>query len=318
MTTLIDGLELHPVRIPMRLRFRGLSHREAVLVRGPVGWGEFSPFPEYPPDVAARWLGAAVEAATVPLPSPGRSRVEVNVTIPAVDPAIAKGLVATSGASTAKVKIGEPGDDEERDMARIEAVREALGEGGRVRADVNAAWDLDTATSRLARLEPYGLEYVEQPVATLEDMRELRRRVGIPLAADELVRNGPDPLRVVEEGAADVLVLKVQPMGGVATVLDLARRAGVPVVVSSALETSVGMYPGLLAGSLVESPYAFGLGTVSLLAGDVTTDALVPEAGSIEVRRPEPDPELLERWRPDPDVASALVDRLRVAARIAG
>ena len=183
-----------------------------------------------------------------------------------------------------------------------------------MRIDANASWDLATATSRLAKMERFGLEYVEQPVATLEEMRELRRRVTIPLAADELVRQGLNPLRVIEEGGADVLVLKAQPMGGVAPILDLARRAGVPVVLSSALETSVGMYAGLLAASLVDSPYAFGLGTVSMLAGDPTIRPLLPIKGQLEVRRPEPDPDLLQRWRPDPDVASSLLARLRLAA----
>jgi o-succinylbenzoate synthase len=316
LSGLLEALELHPVSIPMRFRFRRVDHREAVLIRGPEGWGEFSPFPDYPAEVTTRWLAAALELACASLPAPGREQIEVNVTVPAVDPATARDLVAESGASTAKVKVGDPGSPERADLERLDAVREALGPGGKMRVDVNAAWDLETATRRLARMERFGLEYVEQPVATLEEMKELRERVGIPLAADELVRQSPDPLRVVEEGAADVLVLKVQPMGGVSRVLDIASRAGVPVVLSSALETSVGMYGGLLAGSLVDSPYAFGLGTVSLLSGDPTTRPLVPHRGLLEVRRPEPDPDLLERWRPTRHRAAVMLRRLRAAAEV--
>ncbi len=312
----LEALDLYPVRIPMLHRFRRVDHREAVLIRGPSGWGEFSPFPDYPPRVTTKWLAAALELACGELPDPGREVVSVNVTVPAVDPGTAARLVEASGATTAKVKIADPGDDEISDLARIEAVREVLGEEGRIRVDVNASWDLETATNRLRALEGHRLEYVEQPVATFEDMRELRRRIDIPLAADELVRQSPHPLRVIEEGGADIVVLKVQPMGGVSRVVDLAGRAGVPVVVSSALETSVGMYGGLLAASLIESPYAFGLGTVSLLGGDPTADPLLPNHGLLEVRRPEPEPELLERWRPPRDVAALLLRRLRAAAEV--
>ena len=314
MSSVLDDLDLHPVSIPMRHRFRRVDHREAVLIKGPNGWGEFSPFPDYPPEQTSKWLAAALELACGDLPAPGRPMIEVNVTVPAVDPVTAALLVTESGARTAKVKVGDPRDDETTDTVRLEAVQAALGPGGRMRIDANASWDLDTATSRLARLERFGLEYVEQPVATLEEMRELRRRVTIPLAADELVRQGTNPLRVIEEGGADVLILKAQPMGGVAPILDLAGRAGVPVVLSSALETSVGMYAGLLAASLVDSPYAFGLGTVSMLVGDPTNRPLLAVMGQLEVRRPEPDPDLLQRWRPVPDVASSLLARLRLAA----
>lgn len=316
MSTVLEALELHPVRIPMRHRFRRVDHREAVLIRGPGGWGEFSPFPDYPPEVTTRWLAAALELACGALPEPGRSSVRVNVTVPVVAPEIAARLVVDSGASTAKVKVADPGSTEADDLARLRAVVEALGPEGKIRVDVNASWDLETAVARLENMVEFGLEYVEQPVASIEDMKELRRRVPIKLAADELVRQSPYPLRVIEEGAADVLVMKVQPMGGVARVLDLAARSEIPVVISSALETSVGMYGGLLAGSLIDSPYAFGLGTLALLDGDVSERSLLPVGGELEVRRPEPDPELLERWKPERDVSSVLLRRLRAAAEV--
>jgi O-succinylbenzoate synthase len=240
--------------------------------------------------------------------------VPVNVTIPAVSPEIGAALVVESGASTAKVKVGEPGQTHEEDVARLEAVRVALGPNGKIRIDVNATWNLDTATENIESLSRFGLEYVEQPVPTLGEMAELRRRTNVPLAADELVRLSADPLEVAEEGAADVIILKVQPMGGVERTLDLAKRAGLPVVISSAVETSVGIYPGLLAASLVpELSYACGLGTVSLIEGDPTLDPLVPEDGFLEVRRPEPDPELLQRWRPERDRAAEMLRRVRAA-----
>jgi o-succinylbenzoate synthase len=317
MSDALEALELHPVRIPMRHRFRRVDHREAVLLRGPAGWGEFSPFPDYPPEVTTRWLAAALELACSELPTPGREVIPVNVTVPAVDPETAVALVIESGATTAKVKIADPGDGEEDDVARVRAVRETLGPDGRLRVDVNASWDLDTATARIERLDEFDLEYVEQPVVTLEEMKELRSRVRVPLAADELVRRSPHPLRVIEEGAADILILKVQPMGGVGRLLDLANRATIPVVVSSALETSVGMFGGLLAASLLEElPYACGLGTVALVEGDPTLEPLVPVDGMLEVRRPEPSPELLERWKPDRDRGAEMLRRLRAAAEV--
>jgi o-succinylbenzoate synthase len=317
MSALLEVLELHPIRIPMRHRFRRIDHREAVLIKGPTGWGEFSPFPDYPPQVTTRWLASALEAACSNLPEPGRRFVPINVTVPAVGPEVAAGLVLESGAGTAKVKVGEPGQTPEEDEVRLEAVREALGPLGKIRIDVNATWDLDTATERIAALARFDLEYVEQPVSTLEEMVELKRRIDVPLAADELVRLRPDPLEVAEMGAADVLVVKVQPLGGVTRTLDLAARAGIPVVVSSALETSVGIYSGLLVASLLpDLPFACGLGTVALIEGDPTRSPLVSMDGQLEVRRPEPDPALLERWRPDRDRAAEMLRKVRSAAKV--
>lgn len=317
MTEALEALELYPVRIPMRHRFRRVDHREAVLVRGASGWGEFSPFPEYPPSVSARWLAAALELACGALPEPGRQSIPVNVTIPAVDARTARALVVESGAKVAKVKIGEPGDDEAADMQRLEAVADALGPDGALRADVNAMWDVETAAGRLTRMKHLPIDYIEQPVATIDEMRELRLLVDLPLAADEAVRQSPNPLEVIEEGVADVVILKVQPMGGIRRVLDLVSRSEARVVISSALETSVGMYAGLLAASLLpgEIP-ACGLGTVALLEGDPTLDPLIPVDGKIEVRRPEPDPSLLERWRPDRDRSAEMLRRLRAAAEV--
>lgn len=276
----------------MRVPFRRVTERSGVLVRGPQGWGEFSPFPEYAPPVTRPWRAAAVEAATRAWPEPMRDSIPVNAIVPAVDPEKAHAMTLASGCTTAKVKVAE-GDDE----ARVQAVRDALGPRGRIRVDVNGAWDVDTATKWIGVLSRYDLEYVEQPVATLEEMAELRRRVDVPLAADESVRTADDPLRVKGLEAADVVILKVQPLGGVWRSLEVAEAAGLPVVVSSAVETSVGLAAGVaLAAALPELPYACGLATLSLLEGDVVADPLVPVGGAIPVRRPAVDEGALGRF----------------------
>ena len=262
-----------------------------MLLRGPHGWGEFSPFPEYGAKESARWLAAALEAAHEPWPAPVRDDVRVNAIVPAVSPEKAHEMTLASGCSTVKVKVAD-GDDE----ARVEAVRDALGPAGRIRIDVNGAWGVEEAARRLRVLSRYNLEYVEQPVATLAEMAALRRMVDVPLAADESVRRAPDPLHIPGLDAADLIVLKVQPLGGVRRCLEVAESTGLPAVVSSAVETSVGLAAGLaLAAALPVLPYACGLGTQWLLQHDVTNDPLVPVGGSIRVRRPEVDEDLLAR-----------------------
>ncbi|CNG01841.1 enolase superfamily enzyme related to L-alanine-DL-glutamate epimerase [Mycobacterium tuberculosis] len=283
--------------IPMRTRFRGVTRRDGVLVRGPAGWGEFSPFAEYGPAECARWLAAAREAAHEGWPAPVRDRIPVNVTIPAVDPERAFAMTKESGCRTAKVKVAERGQGDADDMARVEAVRDAIGPDGRVRIDVNGRWDVDHAARMIRALDRWELEYAEQPCATLAELARVRRLVDVPVAADESIRRAEDPLKVRAAEAADVAVLKVQPLGGVAAALRVAEACGLPVVVSSAVETSVGLAAGVaLAAALPDLPYACGLGTLSLLEGDVVRDPLRPVAGEIEVRRPALDEETLRRW----------------------
>lgn len=308
---------LRPFRVPMRRRFRGVTERSGVLLRGPVGWGEFSPFPEYGPAYASRWLAAALAAATVPFPPAVRDRVPVNTTVPAVDAATAAALVAASGCSTAKVKVAESGQELAADVERVAAVRDALGAGGAIRVDANAAWDVETAVLAVARLDRAagGLEYVEQPCRTLEELREVRRRVRVPVAADESVRTAEDPLAIAGLDAADLIVVKVQPLGGVQRALEVIEHAGLPAVVSSALETSVGLAAGVaLAAALPELPYACGLGTATLLMSDVTDRPLVPRDGQVEVRRVAPSSALLDQHAPEPDEAGELLERLGLAA----
>lgn len=317
MTSVLESLEFFPISLPMRHRFRRVESRDAILIKGPEGWGEFSPFHEYPPEVTARWLASALEGACAIWPSPRRNQVPVNVTVPAVDPQTARDIVLISRCRTAKVKVAEGGQRPEDDLARVKAVREALGPEGKVRIDVNAAWTLEEATERLQRLAQFDLEYVEQPVKTIEEMIELRRRIPIPIAADEVVRTAPDPLEVAERGAADIIVVKVQPLGGVVRALDIAERAGLPTVVSSALETSVGLAAGLAAAAaLPELNYACGLGTGSLFYDDVVADPLLPVEGFLKLRRPEPDPELLEKHAATADLAALMLQRLRSAAEL--
>ncbi|SPT57913.1 o-succinylbenzoate synthase [Actinomadura madurae] len=283
--------------IPMRTRFRGVTRREGALIQGPAGWGEFSPFTEYGPAECARWLAAAREAACEGWPAPVRDRVPVNVTVPAVGPERAFEMVKESGCRTAKVKVAERGQGEADDLARVEAVRAAIGPQGRVRIDVNGGWDVDRAARMIRALDRWELEYAEQPCATLGELARLRRLVDVPVAADESIRRAEDPLKVRAAGAADIAVLKVQPLGGVAAALRVAEACGLPVVVSSAVETSVGLAAGLaLAAALPELPYACGLGTLALLEGDVVRDPLRPVEGEIEVRRPVVDEQALRRW----------------------
>ncbi|WP_084265976.1 o-succinylbenzoate synthase [Actinomadura macra] len=283
--------------IPMRTRFRAVTRREGVLIQGPAGWGEFSPFAEYGPAECARWLAAAREAAWEGFPPPVRAHVPVNATIPAVGPERAFEIAKVSGCGTAKVKVAEPGQSDADDMARVEAVRDALGPGGRVRVDANGGWDVEHAVRMIRALDRWGLEYAEQPCATLEELGLVRRRVDVPIAADESIRRAEDPLRVRAAGAADVAVLKVQPLGGVRAALRVAEACGLPVVVSSALETSVGLAAGVaLAAALPDLRYACGLGTLSLLEGDVVHDPLRPVGGEIVVRRPVVDERALCRF----------------------
>jgi O-succinylbenzoate synthase len=299
MAGLLDGIRAFA--IPMRARFRGITVREGALIEGPAGWGEFSPFAEYGPRECARWLACAVEAATAPWPAPVRDRVPVNVTVPAVDPARAHTLVTASGCRTAKVKVAERGQALADDAARVEAVRDALGSGGAIRVDANGAWDVAEAVRALRALGRFGLEYAEQPCATLAELAELRRRTDVPLAADESIRRAEDPLTVRATGSCDIVVLKAQPLGGVRAALAVAEACGLPVVVSSAVETSVGLAAGVaFAAALPELRYACGLATMSLLTGDVTGAPLAAEAGVLPVARPGIDAERLAAWEADP------------------
>lgn len=313
---------------PLRTRFRGLDARDGLLVRGDAGWAEFSPFWEYDDAESAAWLRAAREAADVGWPAPVRSSVPVNVTVPATDPQRAHDIVSASdGCRTAKVKVAQRSADGAvepvgREVARLEAVRDALGPGGRIRVDANGGWTLDEALRRLPLLDRAagGLEYVEQPCASVADLAAVRRSTSVLVAADESIRRAEDPFAVLRAEAADVVVLKVQPLGGVRACLELAEQVGLPVVVSSALESSVGLAAGLaLAAALPELPFACGLATSQLLVHDVVDEPLLPRGGEITVRRPEPSAAALARAAADPSTHERWVTRYqRVSALLDG
>lgn len=285
------GPEWRYFKVALRVPFRGQTSRRGAVVSGPFGWGEYSPFPGF----GARDHGAAVSAALAcafePWPAPRRDCIPVHVTVPAIDAEEAAALVRSSGCAHAKVKVAE-GNDE----ARVEAVREALGPGGRLVVDANGAWSVDEAIRIIRALDRYSVDLVEQPVRTGEEMAEVRRAVDVPLAADELACSEESVGRLVELDAADVLVIKVQSLGGIARAMRVIEGSGLPAIVSSMLETSVGISAGLaLAAALEHLPYPCGLGTLPLLGGDLVADSLVPVGGTIKVRRPEVDPARLDR-----------------------
>jgi O-succinylbenzoate synthase len=302
--------------IPMRTRFRGITVREGMLIEGPAGWGEFCPFAEYDDREAASWLATAIEQCTQGWPQPVRDRIPINCTVPAVDEQRAHEITANSGCRTAKVKIADHPDSLAEDLARVEAVRDALGPDGKVRVDANGVWDIDTAINHIRLLDKAagGLEYVEQPCTTIEELAAVRRQVQVRIAADESIRRAEDPLRVAVAGAADVAVIKCTPLGGVRRSLRVAEAAGLPCVVSSALETSIGLAAQLaLAGALPELDFACGLGTLSLLRGDVVAESLRPVDGYLPVPRtpPTPDPALLDAYEmADPERATWWRDRI--------
>ena len=287
---LLDGARV--VALPLVTRFRGIDVREAMLLRGPNGWTEFSPFTEYDDAEAATWLAAAIEFGWGATPHAVRDSIPVNATLPAVDAGrVDEVLARFPGARTVKVKVAERGQTLRDDVARVRATRAFLGPVGRIRVDANGGWNVDEAERAAHELGPFDLEYLEQPCATVPELADLRARLhdwDLPIAADESVRKADDPLAVARAGAADILVLKAQPLGGVSSALRIAEEAGLPVVVSSALDTSVGVSMGAhLAAALPELEFDCGLGTAALLAADVTEDPLVPHEGAIPVRRVE-------------------------------
>lgn len=303
----------HVVALPLHTRFRGVEVREALLLEGPEGWAEFSPFIEYDDAEASVWLAAALDFAWRRQPAFLRETVPVNATVPAVAAASVPAVLARfPGCRTAKVKVAEPGRLLADDIARVRAVRETLGPEGRVRIDANGAWNVDEAERAIHALAEFDLEYAEQPCASVEELAELRRRVkymGIPIAADESVRKASDPLAVARAGAADLLVVKAQPLGGVARALTIVAEAGLPAVVSSALDTAVGLSQGAaLAAALPELEFDCGLGTAALFADDVA-DRL-PVAGALPVGRVTPDASALERLAASPERTAWWLARL--------
>lgn len=308
LPTLDDILDsARVVALPLAARFRGVDVREAVLFEGPEGWTEFSPFPEYDDAEASVWLAAAIDWGWMPQPAARREVIGVNATVPAVAAASVPAVLARfDGCRTAKVKVAEAGQRLSDDVERVRAVREAMGPEGRIRIDANGTWNVDEAERALHALAEFDLEYAEQPCASVDELAELRRRVkymGIPIAADESVRKATDPLAVARAGAADLLVIKAQPLGGARRALGIVAEAGLPAVVSSALDTSVGLAMGVaLAAALPDLDFDCGLGTAALFTADVAAPPLKPQGGALTVGRVTPEPALL-------DVHAASADR---------
>ena len=292
----------------LRTRFRGITERQGMVWRGAAGWGEWSPFLDYQGTELVPWLRAAEEAAERGWPVPLRTEIPVNSTIPAVGPEQAYDLARAAGCRTAKIKVAERGQTLTDDATRLEAVRDALGPSGKIRIDANGAWSVDDARSAVRELARFDLEYAEQPCASVAELAVLRRQLArsglnVLIAADESIRRTADPYAIATREAADIAVIKVQPLGGVHACLQIAERIGLPVVVSSALETSIGIRAGLaLAAALPELPYACGLNTVALLTDDLVTEPLMAVDGVIRISDLAVDDDALQRHQPDDQV----------------
>jgi len=278
---LLDTLRV--IALPMKTKFRGITVREVALIKGPHGWGEFSPFLEYDDAESAPWLASAIEAATTPKPQLYRTSVAINGTIPALnEPADLKRVVDSfPGVSSFKVKVG---NDLAEDLARVNVIRN-LQPQAKIRIDVNGLWSVGQAEAFLSAVGD--IEYVEQPCATIEELRELKSRTSVKIVGDEVLRKAADPFAIDFTGAIDYLMLKVQPLGGIKRAHALAEHHNLPVVVSSALESAIGINYGLtLAASFETMNFNCGLGTGSLLAADVAQLPIVD--GKIEITEFEP------------------------------
>lgn len=320
MTPPLEDLldRLHVVALPMRVRFRGITTREVALIEGPAGWGEFGAFVEYEPPEAAHWLASGIEAAYRQPPPVRRDRIPINATVPAVPAAdVPEVLARFPGAGTAKVKVAEPGQTLADDVARVNAVRDLVPT---VRVDANGGWSVEQAVEAAAALTADGpLEYLEQPCATVGELAELRRRPDmpdVPIAADESIRKAEDPLAVVRAGAADIAVLKVAPLGGISALLAIADQIDIPVVVSSALDSAVGIGTGLTAaGALPQLRHACGLGTGGLFVDDVAETA-PPVDGHLAVGPVTPDPAWLAALAAPPERRQWWIDRVKACHRL--
>ena len=303
----------HVVALPMTVKFRGVTTREALLIEGPAGWGEFSPFVEYGPEESASWLAAGLEAAFTGLPE-AHGWVEVNGTVPAVPASrVPEVLDHYPGVGTFKIKVAEKGQSLDDDLRRVNAVRR-LRPDAKLRVDANRGWSVDQAVEAAEKLGE--LEYIEQPCATVEELAEVRRRTSTPIAADESIRRAADPYRVAELHAADVAVCKVAPLGGVDRLVQIARDLALDVTVASALDTAVGMDAGLVAAKLTGSRPA-GLATQRLFIEDVAAPRELVN-GQLEITRTTPDPDRLHGLRASGARRDWWFDRVRDCVEVLG
>lgn len=295
--------DISVLALPLRTKFRGIVIRELMIFRGQVGWSEFSPFVEYDDAEAAQWLKGALSWANDSAPAKFRDSIPVNATLPAVEPDRVADVLSPFGKfGSVKIKVAEAGQSLSDDLARVRRVRD-LYPDVLIRLDANAGYTVQQTMEIAKALAEVGLEYIEQPVKTIPELKELRSRIsdeglGLKIAVDESIRKSSDPLLVAREQAADIAVIKVQPLGGIKEALAIASETGLEIVVSSALESSIGISHGLhLAAAMPQLNYDCGLATAKLLGGDIVSSPLVPVNGQIEVRRVEPDQELLDRYR---------------------
>lgn len=299
----------HVVALPMAVKFRGITTREALLIDGPAGWGEFSPFVEYAAPEAAMWLRAGIEAAFEGLPE-AHGTVEVNGTVPAVAPEEVEAVLARfPGVRTFKVKVAEKGQSLDDDIARVNTLRQLQPEA-RIRVDANGGWNVQEAVAAEAALTVDGpLEYLEQPCATVQELAEVRARVATPVAADESIRRAEDPYQVVKLKAAQIGVVKQAPVGGVRNVLKLAAELGLELTVASALDTAVGIDAGLVAAKLTGSRAA-GLATQRLFLEDVAPERSLID-GSFTLTRTTPDADRLHALRASAERRDWWFERVR-------
>jgi O-succinylbenzoate synthase len=309
LDSILDSL--HVISIPTKTNFRSVQLREYALFEGKHGWGEFSPFLEYSPSECVPWLVSGIEAALVVAPEPLRTEIDINATLPAINgrEEISRILAWFSGCKTVKIKVGNHLDD---DLARIATVREILP-AARIRVDVNGSWSVSQALNALRAICAEGaIEYVEQPCETIQELRTLKEELdfSVLIAGDEVVRKSPNPLEIDLSGAADILILKVAPLGGIKRAMEIASAHRLPVVVSSALDSAVGISYGLkLAAALPHLNFACGLGTGQLLADDV---AVLPiKNGRIEVQTVVPNASAMSAHEVSSDRLNWWRDRIR-------
>ena len=310
------------VALPLRTKFRGIVVREALIFRGSQRWSEFSPFVEYEDEEASGWLAGAISWANDPLPSTFRDSIPVNATLPAVSPdEVAAVLSPFGNFGSVKIKVAEKGQSLADDVARARKVRDLYPEA-KIRLDANAGYTTEDTMVVARELRDLDLEYIEQPVKTIAELKELRtwlaeEQIPLKIAVDESIRKSTDPLLVAREQAADIAVIKVQPLGGIRRAMAIASESGLEIVVSSALETSIGISHGLhLAAAMPNLNYDCGLATAGLLGGDVVEDPLFSDEGEIELREVSPSEELLERYAASPDRKAWWLDRLERCLRL--
>jgi len=314
------------VSVPLRTKFRGITERELLIFEGANGWSEWAAFTEYSDEEAATWLAAAIEWGFSPLPKTKRRSVKVNAILPAVKPEEVSKILSRAGKfSTVKIKVAEAGQDLSEDLARILEVHSLFPEA-KIRLDANGGFDIAQAMQLLEKLSFEGVElqYFEQPVASIAELAEIKleiskRGLTTPIAADESVRKSSDPLAVELAGAADILVLKSAPLGGIASALEIAASSKLPVVSSSAMQSSIGLAAELhFAACLDSMEFDAGLGTINLFAGDLVKDSLRPVDGVLEVSRPEVSTSALDTLKAEDHRYDWWIARLERCGRLIG